>query len=93
MNKRAGLTHYEYHWHDMRRSWNRRAAEQGVPVAYCAAFLGHREEVNQLSYETELGIEFMRERMGGSAPSRPPSSSDAGRVLVEMPNLDQTNVD
>jgi len=40
--------------------------ERGIPVTYRAAFLGHREEVNESNYETEMAISFMRERLGKS---------------------------
>ena len=76
---------YGYSWHDIRRSWNRLAAERNIPVAYRASFLGHREEVNEGSYETEMAIELMRERMGESMVPRSSESSRAVRDLFELP--------
>ena len=67
----------------MRRSWNRRAAERGIPVAYRAAFLGHREDVNEGNYETEMAVAFMRERMGTSMVSEVSEFSGAVRDLFE----------
>ncbi|MFC1610706.1 tyrosine-type recombinase/integrase [Myxococcota bacterium] len=81
----AGLELYGYVWHDMRRSWNRLAAERGIPVAYRAAFLGHREEVNESSYETDMSVAFMRERMGQSMTPRAGEFSSAVRDLFELP--------
>ena len=50
----------------MRRSWNRYAAERGIPTTYRAEFLGHRIEVNEGNYKTAMGYEFMRQKMGRS---------------------------
>jgi len=85
LQRKSGLTQFGYHWHDLRRSWNRRAAERGIPVAYRAAFLGHREDVNEGNYETEMAVEFMRERMGNSMATGASDSSGAVRVLFELP--------
>jgi integrase len=84
LNEKAELKEYGYHWHDMRRSWNRRAAELGIPVAYRAAFLGHREDVNEGNYETEIAIEFMRQRMGASMANAP-DPSGAVPDLFQLP--------
>jgi integrase len=83
--ERAGLKPFGYQWHDVRRSWNRLAAERGIPVAYRAAFLGHREEVNEDNYETEMAVRFMLERMGQSMAPGGHDPSNAVPDLFQLP--------
>ena len=85
--KDAGLSEQGYCWHDMRRSWNRYAAERGIPTAYRAAFLGHRIEVNEGSYETAMGIEFLRSKLGRSLAELP---AGVDPVLIQLASSDQT---
>lgn len=86
MKNAAGLGHVDYQWHDFRRSWNRYAAEQGIPTPYRAAFLGHRIEVNEGNYETPMGFEFMRAKMGNSM------AEAAQQFATAVPNLFQLPV-
>jgi len=83
--KRAKLERYDYNWHDVRRSWNRYAAERGIPISYRAAFLGHRIEVNESNYETPMGFEFLRQRIGGSMAGVAKELTETDPVLIQFP--------
>jgi hypothetical protein len=58
--------------------------EHGIPTPYRAAFLGHRIEVNESSYETPMGFEFMRQKMGISMAAAAQESASAVRNLFEF---------
>jgi integrase len=82
---KAGVAHANYTWHDYRRSWNRYATERGIPTPYRATFLGHRIEVNEDNYETAMGYEFMRAKMGRSMAESAADLDRTVRDLFEVP--------
>jgi len=61
------------------------AREKGGVKGRESRQLGHRIEVNEGSYETPMGFEFMRQRMGSSMAQAAKELCAAGPVLVQFP--------
>jgi hypothetical protein len=81
-----GLKTFGYIWADFRRSWNRRAAERGIPQAERAAFLGHLIEVNERHYGSQANHDLIRRCLGASLADERDTGPTTGPKLDQRKN-------